>query len=98
MREFQKDWLQLISRYCVSNNTKCQHCKRDMKYGEPKHDIRLFNGEWCNGFWEYNICHRCIVNRCKNMRDLFEECCQIIEATGHDTAETLAVDLQGEQR
>ena len=32
------------------------------------------------------------------MRDLFEECCQIIEATGHDTAETLAVDLQGEQR
>ena len=93
MREFVGDWFQLKTRDCGSSNTRCHKCKKDKLYGEPKHDIRLMNGEWANGFWEYNICDRCLVDKFQSMKNVFDVCCRIIEMTGRNTAETLVGDL-----
>ncbi len=94
MKEFTGDWFQLRTRTCGSHDTKCQKCNRHMLIGEPKHDIRLMNGTWANGFWEYNICDRCLVEKCQSLHRVFDTCCQIIQQTGHNTADTLAQELE----
>lgn len=87
MKEFRGDYLQIKTRHNGMLERTCTSCSGNIPENHAVHDMRLLEGRWANGFWMYDLCDRCIATKCREYKNIFTKCCDIIDIDGVTHAE-----------